>query len=63
MVSLDSIPMPRHALRALTLGATLVLGASAQERPASPWGSDLAAATARATAEQRPLAVVFRCEP
>lgn len=52
--------MQTHALRALTLAASLALGASAQE---SPWTTDLAAATARAKAEQRPLAVVFRCEP
>ena len=56
--------MRRHALRALTLGVALTLGASAQEAPAaSPWETDLAAATARAAREARPLAVVLRCEP
>lgn len=55
--------MRRHAPRLLVLTLTLTLGAAAQEPAASPWGTDLPTALARAAREDRPLAVVFRCEP
>jgi hypothetical protein len=51
-------PVPVLVIVGLTLG----LGVSPAQEPSSPWGTDLAAARARAASEHRPLAVLFRCE-
>lgn len=59
--------MRRRALPLLLVPVALGLTLGrAQEPPpasASPWGTDLAEARARAAREGKPLAVVFRCEP